>query len=96
MWVSTRANPRAFAYALLSAAGWFVVLLLVGTAVAGSLPSAEAAGEIFGRELFAGLVAGLVAWLGRSRWAVWLYPVVVLGISLAVSAVSTAGRMAGG
>ncbi|WP_375422867.1 hypothetical protein [uncultured Friedmanniella sp.] len=95
LWVGVRANPRAWAYALASAAGWFVVLLLLGSAVAGGLPRAEAAGEIFGRQLFAGLVTGLIAWLRRSRWPVWLYAVVVPAISLLLAAVSTAGRMGG-
>lgn len=91
LWVSERANPRAWGLALLSAAGWFVVLVAVGMAVTRRL-SAEAAGEILGRELVAGVVTGLIAWLGRSRWSVWVYPVVVLVISLVLSALTTVGR----
>jgi hypothetical protein len=92
LWVTERANPRAWGLASLSAAGWFVVLLAIGAAVAGRF-DAEAAGEILGRELLAGVVTGLIAWLGRSRWPVWIYPVVVLVISLVLSALTTVGRM---
>lgn len=93
LWVTERANPRAWGLALLSAAGWTVVLSVVGLVASGGGFSAEAVGEIFGRELVAGIMTGLVAWLGRSRWRTWVYPLVVLAISLGLSVLSTVGKM---
>jgi len=94
LWVSERANPRAWGLALLSALGWLALLSLIGVVVSGGRFGAEAFGEVLAREVVAGVLTGVIAWFGRSRWPWWLYPLVVLGFSLLLSVVSTAGRMA--
>ena len=95
LWVRVRANPRAWAWSLLSAAAWFVVLVAIGVTVAGGAFSAAAAGEIFGRELFAGVLTGALAWTRTHRWRGYAYPLVVLGFSVAFSVLTTVGRMNG-
>lgn len=93
LWVRVRANPRAWGWAALAGAAWFVVFCVIGLVVSGGRFGAEAAGAVLGREILAAVLTGLVAWVGRSRWPVWLYPVVVLGFSLVLSALATVGRL---
>jgi hypothetical protein len=35
-----------------------------------------------------------VAWSVRSRWPIWLYPLVVLGIAIGFTVLSSIGRIA--
>ena len=95
-WREERANPRAFAYAFASAGALLVVLLAIGSVLARTLPNPEVIGEILARCAVAGLVTGIIALVTTRRWGAWLYPLVVLGVSLALVALTTAGRQSGG
>jgi hypothetical protein len=92
---SERANPRAWAHGLASGGVLLVLLLVVGTAAAGTPPGPEAFGAIFGRCLTAGLLTAVIAWVSTRRWGLWLYPLVALGIGLVLGALVSVGRQNG-
>ena len=94
LWVAVRANPRAWAWSMLSAAAWLALFVVLGVLLSGGRFSPEAFGEILARQVTAGLLVGLIAWLAKSRWPVWVYPVAVFGASLLLVVVSQAGQTA--
>ena len=94
LWVSARANPRAWAHALLSSAALFVLFVVLGGVLSGGRFGAEAVGEILGRQILAGALVGLIAWPARSRWPVWVYPLAVFGVKFVLVAVTQAWQAA--
>jgi hypothetical protein len=92
-WVSERANPRAWMLSLVSAAGWYVVFLVIALVAFDGGLGASGAGALLAPYLIAGVVTGAIAWSVRSRWPTWLYPVVVLGIAIFLIVLSSIGRM---
>jgi hypothetical protein len=93
-WVSERANPRAWVFSLVSAAGLYVVFLVIALVATGGALGASGTGALFSPYLIAGIVTGAVAWSARSRWPIWLYPLVVLGIAIGFTLLSSIGRIA--
>ena len=96
VWVSHRANPRAFAWSFGFAGAFYLLVLIVALIGTGGELDPETAGEVLVPFLMAGLVTGLIARSRPVRWGVWLYPLVVFGIALLVSVVSNLGRASGG
>ncbi len=91
LWETYRANRGAWGWAFLFAGAFFVVFLALGAAINGGV-DAETTGELLAPWLVSGVVVGLAAWLWRSRWPVWVYPLVVLGVGLLLRALSLAGQ----
>lgn len=96
VWVSYRANPRAFAWSFGFAAGFYLLILLVALIGTGGDLNPETAGAVMVPFLLAGLITGLIARSRPTRWGVWLYPLVVFGVALVVSVISNLGRASGG
>lgn len=81
---------------MLSAGVWFVVFLVIGLVVARGAFGAEAAGAVFGRCLFAGVLTGAIARVARSRWPTWVYFLVVFAVAFVLAALASIGRTASG
>jgi hypothetical protein len=87
-------EPSRVGVSLVSAAGLYVVLLVIAFVTTGGALGARGAGALFSPCLIAGIVTGAVAWSVRSRWPIWLYPLVVLGIAIGFTVLSSIGRIA--
>jgi hypothetical protein len=96
LWVTERANPYAWTYTWRSALGLYAGFLGLLLIVSGGGFGAEGAGELLAPFLVGGVVTGLIARSSRSRWPVWLYPLVVFGFAVVLRAISTLGRQATG
>jgi branched-subunit amino acid transport protein len=81
-------------FSLVSAAGLYVVFLVIALVATGGVLGARGAGALLSPYLIAGIVTGAVAWSVRSRWPIWLYPSVVLGIAIGFTVLSSIGRIA--
>lgn len=92
LWVTERANPRAWGYAFASAGGLYVLFLVLALVVSAGRLGAQAAGELLFPFLLSGVVVGAIAWSRRSSWPVWLYPLVVLGLVIVIRAISVLGQ----
>ena len=96
LWVTERANPRGWVYALGSGVALYAVFLVIATMVSGGGLDAEGAGALFGPFLVGGVLVGLIAWSSRSRWGLWLYPLVVLGFAFALRVLISIGQRSSG
>ncbi len=77
------------------AAAFCFVFLLIGSLIVGSPSSPEVAGLFLPRWLVAGLIAGAIGWSTRSRWPIWLFPMIVFGFGLMLGFVTTIEPMSG-
>jgi hypothetical protein len=91
-WTTSRTNRGAWGWSFLSAAVYYVLLILVLT-VSFDTFNPEVAGELLVSFVLGGAVVGLVAWLMSARWPLWLYPIVVPGAVLAFRVVSVASQL---
>lgn len=92
LWETYRPNRGAFGWALLSAAVFYVLVLVIGSVAAGGPPSGETAGRLLAPFLLGGLLVGLVAFFVPGRWPRWVYPFAVLAAALVLGVLSAAGR----
>lgn len=85
-----RPNRHAFRWSLLSALGWWLLLVL-GLTIASSTFNPEVAGALLSSFLLGGLVAALVVRWISVRVPVWVYPLLVLPFILVFRFASVAG-----
>ena len=90
-----RPNRGAWGWALLSALLWWVIHIL-GLTLATSTFNAEMTGAFFASYLLGGLATGLIAFLMRVRWPLWVYPLAVLPPVIFFLFLGQLGRMSSG
>lgn len=89
LWINERANPRAWRNSCLSSLAIYAVVLAIAFAVSRGALGAEGAGALAPPYAVAFVVVGLIAYNVRGRWAVWVYPLAVLGIGVVLTAITT-------
>ncbi len=96
LWIQVRANPKGWIYSFGSAVAFYLVFLVIALVVTRGGLAAEVVGALFTPFFVAGLIVGFISRAVRSHWPVWLYLIVVFGVSLVLRMLSFIGRQNSG